>query len=128
MIEEAYPFQRHIGFRKTQWSAQGCRVELDLEPFHSNRHGVPHGGLLATLLDTALGYAGCWTGSDEVQLCVTLNLTTNYIGAVRGKRLIAEGQRTGGGRKIFFASGTIHDETGALIADATGAFRYIQKK
>ena len=122
--EPAYPFQSHVGFDVTDWSQDRAKVQLDLAAHHMNRHGIPHGGLHATLLDTAMGYAGCWTGDPERrQLCLTLNLNVNYIGVARGTRLIATGTRTGGGRTTFFAEGTLEDETGTLVARATGVFR-----
>ena len=125
LIEPAYPFQHHLGFDVTHWATDTARIELALQPFHANRHGIPHGGIHATLLDTAMGFAGCWTGDmDNPQLCLTLNLNVNYIGQAKGSRLLAEGQKTGGGRSTFFAKGTITDDTGTLIASATGVFRY----
>ena len=40
------------------------------------------------------------------------------------KVMIGEGRVTGGGRKTFFAEGTVRDELGTLIAKGTGVFRY----
>jgi len=34
---------------------------------------------------------------------------------------------TGGGRRPYFAEATVHDDTGTLIATATGVFRYRSK-
>lgn len=124
LIEDPYPFQAHLGFRLTEWSEGYCRLEQSLDAHHMNRHGIPHGGLHATLMDTAMGYAGCWTGDPERrQLCLTLNLNLNYIGVARGRTLIAEGRRTGGGRTTFFAEATLTDDTDTLVARATGVFR-----
>jgi acyl-coenzyme A thioesterase PaaI-like protein len=72
-----------------------------------------------------MGYAGCYTGESDVQQnALTLSMTVNYIGQVQGKRLIATGRRTGGGRKIYFAEAEVTDETGARLATANGVFRY----
>lgn len=125
IIEDAYPFQRHLGFEVSHWTEHFCRIELPLQPFHMNRHGIPHGGLYATLLDTAMGFAGCWTGDkDAPQLCLTLSLNTNYLGQAKGNQLVAIGRKTGGGYKTFFTEGEIKDDTGVLVATATGVFRY----
>ena len=124
-IEDAYAFQKHLGFQVAEWVQDSCRIELALQDFHANRHGIPHGGIHAALLDTAMGFAGCFTGDpDAPQLCLTLSLTVNYIGQAQGKTLIATGRKIGGGRKTFFAEAEITDDTGALIAKATGAFKY----
>ena len=91
---------------------------------HHNRHGIPHGGVAATLLDTAMGYAGSfcpWPG--RVRKATTLSLTVNYLAQPRGRRLIAEGRQTGGGRKSFFVEGTLRDDLGTLVATGSAAMR-----
>jgi len=55
---------------------------------------------------------------------MTLSMTVNFLAPPQGGTLIAEGRRTGGGRKTFFTEGAARDETGLLLATATGVFRY----
>ncbi|MCB1333757.1 MAG: PaaI family thioesterase [Roseivivax sp.] len=123
--EKSYPFASHLGMELVDWSEGYARIEMALQPFHDNRHGSPHGGIHAALLDTAMGYAGCWTGDpDKRQLCLTLSLNTQYISRPRGRMFIAEGFKTGGGLMTFFADGTLLDETGEVLAKGSGVFRY----
>ncbi|MBZ8117823.1 PaaI family thioesterase [Roseovarius sp. LXJ103] len=125
LLEEAYPLQSHLGFRLTGWRADFAQVEMPLAPFMMNRQGLPHGGIHATLLDTAMGFAGCYTGDPAVrQMALTLSLTVNYLAQAEGDTLIAKGWRTGGGRKTYFAEGRIEDMHGTRIATASGVFRY----
>ncbi|MDQ2089592.1 PaaI family thioesterase [Marimonas arenosa] len=123
--EPPYPFQAHLGFTIADWSDNYCRVEQPMVPHIGNRYGIPHGGVHATLLDTAMGFAVCFTGDPEKkQLVMTLSLNVNYLGVASGAHLIAEGRKTGGGKSTAFAEGEIKDENGNLIATATGVFRY----
>lgn len=123
--EAQYPFAAHIGMELTDWRKDFARVELPLAKHVENRHGAPHGGVHAALLDTCMGYAGCWTGDpDAPLLCLTLNLSVNYLSRPDGTHFVAEGRRTGGGRRTFFAEGVLRDETGSVIATGTGVFRY----
>jgi uncharacterized protein (TIGR00369 family) len=125
LLEEPSALQTHLGYRLTEWRADFARVELLLTPVLMNRQGLPHGGMHATLLDTAMGFAGCYTGDpDRAQMALTLSLTVNYLGQARGEVLIAEARRTGGGKSTYFAEGEVRDETGALIATGSGVFRY----
>jgi len=79
------------------------------------------------LLDTAMGYAGCYTGDPaQKRMAMTLSLTVNFISRPRGALLIASASKRGGGRRTFFADGEVHDETGELIATGSGSFRYRQ--
>lgn len=126
LITEAdYPFQQHMGFRMLGWRADWSRFELPLGPHLLNRHGIPHGGVYAAMLDTVMGYAGCWSGDrDRRRTAMTLSLNTCFLGRPAGSRMIAEGWRTGGGRSTFFAEGRITDDDGTLVATGTAVFRY----
>jgi len=125
LLEDPSALQTHLGYRLTEWRTDFAQVELPLTPVLMNRQGLPHGGMHATLLDTAMGFAGCYTGDPErAQMALTLSLTVNYLGQARGALLIADARRTGGGKSTYFAEATVCDETGGLIATGTGVFRY----
>lgn len=124
LVEPPYALQAHLGFRLTDWSEGYARFEMPIAPFLGNRYGIPHGGVYATLIDTAMGFCGCYTGDPEVrQLAMTLSLTVNYLSQPKGKLLIGEGKVTGGGARTYFAEATIIDETGEVIATGVGTFR-----
>lgn len=125
MYEDAYPLQKHLGFRMVDWKEDYARFELPMRDFLGNRYGIPHGGVYATLADTVMGFCGCYTGStDDRRMAMTLSLNVNYLAQMKGKLIIGEGFRTGGGRKTFFADAKITDDEGVLIATASGVFRY----
>ena len=125
LAEPPYPLQRHLGMTLTAWSEGTARVEAPVTEMLMNRQGLPHGGVHATLLDSAMGYAGCYTGDPERrQMALTLSLTINYVGQPTGTHLIAEAQVTGGGHKTYFAEGRLLDGQGMLLATATGVFKY----
>ena len=125
LIEETYPLLDHLGIRITAWRKDFARFELPVAAHLMNRHGIPHGGVHATLLDSAMGFAGCYTGDPAQRLAaLTLSLTVNYLGQARGGLLISEATRTGGGRKTYFAEGRVLDETGQILATGSGVFRY----
>lgn len=124
LIEAPYALQRHLGFEIVDWKPDFARVELPMLPHLMNRYGIPHGGVYATLLDTAMGFCGCYTGDPAVKrLAMTLSMNVNYEGRAEGTRLICEGHRTGGGAKTFFAQALVTDELGNRIASGTGVFR-----
>lgn len=125
LVEDPYAFQSLLGFRMTDWSEDYARFELPVTEALGNRYGIPHGGVYATLLDTVMGFAACYTGDPENRrLAMTLSLNVNYLAQPAGSLLIAEGRRTGGGRKSFFADALITDDIGIKVATGTGVFRY----
>lgn len=122
--EDPYAYQQLVGFQITGWADGFAQVELDLAEKHGNRYGIPHGGLHATLIDTAMGFCGSYTGDPaNRQLVMTLSMTVNYLGQVQGKRLIATARKTSGGRSTYFAEAMVKDELGNPIASGVGTFR-----
>ena len=77
-IPDAGPFLEHVG----PVLADGDVVGLRIEARHLNRSGMAQGGLLATVVDFALGRAIRASAQDE-QRAATVSLTTDFLGAAR---------------------------------------------
>lgn len=114
-----------LGYYAVEWRDGYARLELPLGPQHLNSIGSIHGGLVATLLDAALGHAATWCGTPgHARYCVTLSLTTTFLdsthtGTVHAiGRLIAIDGRTG------TCQGELVDAHGRVLAIAQGSFRY----
>ena len=104
-LETPVGFGALVGYRLAVWGPDHAEPELHPEPRHLNRSHVPHGGVIATLIDTACGFAGCCSAEPgKIRRAVTLALTTSFLGqAEAGTTLAAKARRTGGGRTVFFA-------------------------
>lgn len=124
-IKELGPgFMVAMGFRLTEWSDGRAVIEVALTPDHLNMRGVVHGGVLAALLDTAISWCGLWDPDPaRERRCLTLSLTTTFVGQATAGTLRAIGLRRGGGRKIYQATAEVLDETGTLIATGEGVLR-----
>ena len=126
------PLYRHgnfadlIGYRLTAWRADEAEITLEVDARHTNRNGLLHGGVLATVIDAACGFAGCHEAPPgQGRRALTLSLNTQYLGPVpAGMRLTATGRRSGGGRKIFFSTCEVRDTDGRLVATGSGTFKY----
>jgi uncharacterized protein (TIGR00369 family) len=122
-------FNAHLGFRMAEWRTDYCRLEAPIREQHLNRSGVVHGGVLATILDATLGYAGIYPIEEggKPRRAVTLTLTTTYIGQTKGGTLVCTAERRGGGKSVFMATGEVRDDHGNLLAIADGTFRYVNQ-
>lgn len=119
------PFADLIGYSLTDWRDGYAKVELPVAPNLTNRHGTPHGGVYAVLLDTAIGLSGCWVpDGTPPKMGMTLSLNVQFLSRPKGAMFITEGFKTGGGKSTYFAEGHVKDETGELIAKGSGVFRY----
>jgi len=94
--------------------------EVTPSEFHYNPIGMIHGGLFATLLDSAMGCAiqstlKAGSGYSTVDLQVT------YVKAavVKTGRLICTGKIVHGGKKIATGYGEVRDPDGVLYAHGT---------
>jgi len=119
------PLLEHLGVRLVATAPGRCEFRLDVEPQHLNRSASLHGGVVATPLDAACGYAGLHSGDSRAPpaQAVTVMLTISYLGRVDAGRIRAHGQVTGGGRKLYFSSAELIAEDGRLIATAQGSFK-----
>jgi len=96
-------------------------LELELRPVHMSRAERAHGGVLFTLLDTALGRA-VLEALPEGRGCATVELKINYFRPVRGGRIRALGTLRELTRSLGYAEGEVVNEEGKILARASGTF------
>jgi uncharacterized protein (TIGR00369 family) len=93
---------------------------LVADELHENPMGTMHGGVVATLVDTAMGCALVSTlGADEG--FTTLELKTNFLRAITTEtgRVSAVGTVVHAGSKIAMTEAHVYDANGVLRAHAT---------
>lgn len=89
---------------------------------HANLGGWIHGGVLAGLLDFALG-AAVVTTLAPTEWTATQSLTTDFLRPGKpGERLIATARVDRRGRLAAFPSGEVRNEAGDVLARATGVW------
>jgi uncharacterized protein (TIGR00369 family) len=114
----ATAFYPWIGF--TIVSARKGEVEIAMEakPHHLNVQGLVHGGVIASMLDSAAGMS-VRTALGEGRRHVTAQLSVNYLTPARTGRLVARGSAVRVGMSIAHAESEVVDERGRLVAKAT---------
>ncbi|GFE65585.1 PaaI family thioesterase [Litoreibacter roseus] len=119
--------QRLIGYVLDVGQPDGqARCWLDLGPEHLNRHGVLHGGIATTLLDSASGATGSLTVDPSGKApFLTISLNTHFLSPAKEGRVTATGKLTGGGRNLLFIDGVLQSEDGTLIATSHGVFKRV---
>ena len=120
-------FNRHLGMKILDWSEGAVTIAIDVQDWMRNRTGIVHGGVTATIIDAAAGYAGNYCPhAGRRRISSTLALTTSYVAAGKGKRIVAKAKVKGGGRTIYASAVEVHDENGTLIAIGEGTFKYFK--
>lgn len=109
-----------IGMRADQLALGHVVFSALTRPAFANPLGTVHGGICATLLDSAMGCAVHTTLEAGVGF-TTLELSVNYIRSVPtdGRRLTATGTTIHVGRTTATAEGRVVDDEGRLVAHGT---------
>ncbi len=129
IIRDETGVQRLLGYVVDVSGGDGrVRCTLVVDERHTNRHGRLHGGIAASLLDTAMGVtASLAVDAEGLRPVLTLSMTTNFVASGRlGDALVAVGRVTGGGRSILFVDGVLSRQDGEIVATATGTFKPIR--
>ena len=105
---------RTLGYR----GAEPGVIEWDATPefcFHDGAGGfIVHGGMVTTLLDTAMGGA-CWAVLEEDESFLTADLRTEFLRSARPGTLRAVGTVVRRNRRVAFCSAELHQD-GVLLA------------
>jgi uncharacterized protein (TIGR00369 family) len=118
------PFLEYLDARHVAWKEGYAEFRMPIQPKHLNRRGVLQGGVVATLLDAACGYAGLYAPEGETaRHGFTLSLTVNYLDTGLGENVTAKGFIERQGRSIFFSRGEAWVDDKILIASAQGTFK-----
>jgi len=115
------PFNAYLGTEVVRREEGVVEVALDLGPHHLNNRGVAHGGVIGSLLDSALG-AAVISAIPTEWWCATTSLTLQFLDGAGEGRLVAVGRVVRRGRSVAFATGQVHDARGRLIATASGSW------
>ncbi len=99
------PFSAHIGAAMEELREGYARLSLTLEPRHTNPNGVMHGGVITTMMDSALGAAlGALRGEEAGRSPhATVEMNASFLeGARPGDKIVVEGRVLRLGKSIAF--------------------------
>jgi uncharacterized protein (TIGR00369 family) len=114
------PVMRMLGMDGIEAAEGRVTVLLTPREFHYNPLGTVHGGVLATILDTATGCAVHSTLPAGVgYTSMDLNIKFLRPVTVESGQLRCEGTVLSSGRRTALAQATITDGAGRLVAHAT---------
>ena len=113
--------------RIVEVAAESARVELDIAECHLQPFGIVHGGVIATLIDTATFWAGFGTIPEDAAL-VNVDLKLNYLQTVTRGRLTALGRAIRTGRTISYCEAEVRSDDGNLIAHGTSTLMVLPGK
>ena len=121
------PYYRLLGLRAEAGEPAGQpQLILESRSDLENSRGEVHGGVIASLLDAAMGVAvrSVLTPPDGA---TTVSLTVNFVAPGRGT-LTASGRVVRQGRTLASAEESVTDADRLVVAHAVGTMRIIARR
>lgn len=122
------PFIDHLGIEHVQSHEGRALLALEVKPAFRNSWKAAHGGVIMTMLDSAMSLAARLYLQGAPGGILTIEMTAKFISPGIGGRLTAEGKVIGGGRSTLFCEAEVRDEAGKLVAKGMGTLKPVRKK
>jgi uncharacterized protein (TIGR00369 family) len=115
------PFAKLIGMRLEGLAPDEAVISIDMRDDLRQPSGVLHGGVTATLIDTAMAFA-VRTRMTPQQATATIDLTVHYLRPHTAGKITCTARVVRAGKRIFTVSADVHNAEHKLIA--TGLSTY----
>jgi uncharacterized protein (TIGR00369 family) len=122
------PFVDHLGVERVPSHEGRALLALEIKPAFRNSWNAAHGGVIMTLLDSAMSLAARLHLQGAPGGILTIEMNAKFISPGMGHRLTAEGKVIGGGRSTLFCEAEVRDEGGTLVAKGMGTLQPVKKK
>ena len=106
-----------VGFEVERLYEGGAVLSMRVDDRHRQIHNVVHGGVIASLADTAGAIAAYTVAALGVEL-VTIELKINYLLPIADGKVEAEGRVLRAGRNFTVADCDVRNERGELAASS----------
>lgn len=123
-IREAFasvPYAKLLGLELGEMKPGIAKLHLDMRDELKQNQGVAHGGVVASLIDTAAAFAVV-TRLEPGERVTTTDLTIHYLRSITSGRLTATARIVRGGRRLFVLSVEVTNEQQILLATAVTSY------
>jgi len=118
-------FATWFGFELVSLGDGESELRLQLEQHHLNPGGIAHGGVIASMLDSAIGLAHRTKLGFDVSH-VTIELKINYLRAAWPGLITARGVSVSSGERVGYGEATLTDERDRVLARASATFLIVR--
>jgi uncharacterized protein (TIGR00369 family) len=122
---DARPYYRLLGLQTEPGTAPGhARIRLEGRPELSNARGDVHGGVVASLLDAAMGVA-VRSAYKDGEGATTVSITVNYLEPGRGT-LVAIARVMRAGQSLASVEAEVIDQSALRVAHGVATMRILR--
>ncbi|MFN3236393.1 MAG: PaaI family thioesterase [Pseudomonadales bacterium] len=119
-----FPFADLLGFSVTSRDDGRSECEITLNEHHMNPHGIAHGGVVFSLVDTGMGAAVSSTLAAG-EICSTIEIKINYMRPAVAGTLMCHTELVSKGKRTAVVESRVVDEKDKEICRALGTFMII---
>ncbi|MBZ0253340.1 MAG: PaaI family thioesterase [Candidatus Methylomirabilis sp.] len=124
---DALPLFKLLGLRSEEYATDYAKLSVDYRDEISRPGGVLHGGIHATLVDTAVAHAIITTIRREWQ-AVTVHLDVRYFKPTTQGRVFAEAKVIRKGKRIVHGDVHLLDDAGDLVGKGSCVYAITRAK
>ncbi|MGD7043563.1 PaaI family thioesterase [Jeotgalibacillus proteolyticus] len=106
---------------------KSCSIKMPVSSTLHNSLGIVHGGMSATLIDTAMGALANQLAPEGMG-AVTSQLNVHFVQPISGEEMTATASILHQGRKTMVLEASIMNPDGKIAAHGTGSFYLIEMK
>jgi len=115
------PLGQMLGMKLTELRPDEAVFTMEMRDDLRQPSGVMHGGVTASLIDTAMAFA-VRTRLDRSEATATIDLTIHYLRPVTEGKVTCIAKLVRAGKRIFTVSAEVQNAEGKLIATALSTY------
>jgi len=101
---------------------------MELGQKHHHPFGFAHGGVFASIIDSAAFWAMHFDLEDPNSRMISVDLKLNFLAPAASGKLIARGRRIKSGRTLGYGEAEVTDEKGKILAHGTSTLMILHDK
>jgi len=121
-------FLDFLGIEPLGFIDENYVIQLKIQNHHLNIGGIVHGGVISSLLDTALSRSYFKTLPEGGLPAATLELKVNFLSSCKFGSLKAYGRITHQTKRTALVEGHVEDDTGKLLAKASATMMIFSER
>lgn len=120
----SFPLQGYLGMEMEVAEPGRAIARVHIAEQHANPNGVVHGGVLFTMVDTAMGGA-TMSVLDDGRFCASIEVQIRFLRPATTGRLEADTRVVRQGRRVIHLESRVTDGRGELVATGAGTYAVI---
>ena len=114
-------FAKMIGMKLVEMRPNEATIEIEMRDELRQPHGLLHGGVTATLIDTAMAFAVITVLTRE-EKASTVDLNVHYLRPHLDGKIFCTAKVVKAGKRLLTVSAEVVNEHGKLIATALSTY------